>query len=75
MSLRSSARASRCPGERWRSDAQHRARGRKPAQKRATDIVDAETELTQAHLQRLDAHVDLLVAQTRLELAVGDRLF
>ena len=41
----------------------------------ATDIVDAETELTQAHLQRLDAHVDLLVAQTRLELAVGDRLF
>lgn len=37
----------------------------------ATEIVDAEAELTEARLQRLDAHIDLLVARARLELAVG----
>ena len=37
----------------------------------ATDMVDAETELTQARLQRVDAHVDVLVAEARLEHAVG----
>ena len=37
----------------------------------AADIVDAETELTRARLDRLDAHVDLLAAAVRLEYAVG----
>lgn len=37
----------------------------------ATDMVDAEVELTQARLQRLDARVDLHVARTRLDHAIG----
>jgi outer membrane protein TolC len=37
----------------------------------ATDIVDAETELTQARLQRVDAHVDAIAAKVRLEHAIG----
>jgi outer membrane protein TolC len=40
----------------------------------ATDMVDAEAELTEARLQRVDAHVDWLIAWARLELAVGKRL-
>jgi len=39
----------------------------------ATDMVDAETELTQARLQRVDAHVDFLIAQARLEHATGSK--
>jgi len=38
---------------------------------RSTDLVDAETELTRARLQRVDAHIDLLVALVRLDHAVG----
>jgi outer membrane protein TolC len=37
----------------------------------ATDMVDAQAELTEARLQRLDAHVDLLVARTKLDHAIG----
>ena len=37
----------------------------------STDMVDAASELTAARLQRLDAHVDLRIAQTRLEHALG----
>ncbi len=37
----------------------------------ATEIVDAEAELTEARLQRLDAHIDYLIAVAKLELAVG----
>jgi outer membrane protein TolC len=37
----------------------------------ATEIVDAEAELTEARLQRLDAQIDHLVAIAKLELAVG----
>lgn len=37
----------------------------------ATDMVDAQAELTAARLQRLDAHVDLLVARTKLDHAIG----
>ena len=37
----------------------------------ATEIVDAEAELTEARLQRLDAHIDYLIAIAKLELAVG----
>jgi len=40
----------------------------------ATDLVDAEAQLIQAILQRIDAHVDYLVAETRLEFAVGGGL-
>lgn len=35
------------------------------------DLVDAETEATRARLRRIDAHVGLLVAQTRLAHATG----
>jgi outer membrane protein TolC len=35
------------------------------------DLVDAETEATRARLRRIDAHVGLLVAQTRLGHATG----
>jgi outer membrane protein TolC len=35
------------------------------------DLVDAETEATRARLRRIDAHVGLLVAQTRLTHATG----
>ena len=41
----------------------------------ATEIVDAEAELIEARLQRVDAHVDLLVARANLEAAVGTRLY
>lgn len=41
----------------------------------ATDIIDAERELIEARLQRVDAHVDLLVARANLEQAVGTELF
>jgi outer membrane protein TolC len=41
----------------------------------ATEIVDSEGELIEARLQRVDAHVDLLVARARLEHAVGTRVF
>ncbi len=37
----------------------------------STDIVDSETELTQARLQRVNAHVDVLVARAKLEHALG----
>ena len=37
----------------------------------STDMVDAESELTRARLQRVNAHVDLLVAQAKLAYAVG----
>lgn len=37
----------------------------------ATEIVDAEAELTEARLQRLDAHIDHLIAIAKLELATG----
>lgn len=40
----------------------------------ATDIVDAEAQLIRAQLQRVDSHVDYLVAKARLELAVGGKL-
>jgi len=40
----------------------------------ATDLVDAEAQLIQAILQRIDAHVDYLVAEARLEFAVGGKL-
>jgi outer membrane protein TolC len=35
------------------------------------DLVDAETEATRARLRRIDAHVGLFVAQTRLAHATG----
>ena len=41
----------------------------------ATEIVDAESDLIQARLQRVDAAVNLLVARAQLELAVGTKLF
>ena len=37
----------------------------------SVDLVDAETAVTRARLQRIDAHVGLLVAQTRLDHATG----
>jgi outer membrane protein TolC len=37
----------------------------------STDIIDAETELTRARLSRVNAHVDVLVAQAKLAYAVG----
>ncbi len=37
----------------------------------STDIVDAESELTRARLQRVDAHVDVLIAQVKLDHALG----
>ncbi len=37
----------------------------------ASEIIDMEVELTEARLQRLDAHIDYLVAVAKLELAVG----
>jgi outer membrane protein len=37
----------------------------------STDIVDAEAEITRARLSRVNAHVDLLVAQARLAYAMG----
>ncbi len=40
----------------------------------ATEIVDAEAELVEAGLQRLDAHVDILVARARLEHAIGAKI-
>ncbi|MCA9618879.1 MAG: TolC family protein [Myxococcales bacterium] len=40
----------------------------------ATEIIDAEAELIEARLQRVDAHVDVLISQAALEQAVGTRL-
>lgn len=37
----------------------------------STELIDAEGELTQARLRRLDAHVGLLVARARLDHATG----
>jgi outer membrane protein TolC len=37
----------------------------------STDLVDAEAQVTQARLRRVDARVGLLVARTRLEHATG----
>jgi len=37
----------------------------------ASELVDAEAELTQARLRRLDAHVGVLVAHARLDHATG----
>jgi outer membrane protein TolC len=37
----------------------------------SSELVDAEAEMTQARLRRLDAHVGLLVARARLDHAVG----
>ncbi len=37
----------------------------------STDIVDAESELTRARLQRVDAHVDAHIARVKLEHALG----
>jgi outer membrane protein TolC len=37
----------------------------------STDIIDAETELTRARLSRVNAHVDVLVAQAKLAYALG----
>lgn len=37
----------------------------------SVDIVDAEAELTRAHLRRLDAHVGLLAAKAKLEHVTG----
>ena len=39
----------------------------------ATDMVDAEAELTAARLQRVDAHIDLLNALVKLDHAMGTR--
>jgi outer membrane protein TolC len=37
----------------------------------STEVLDAEGELTQARLRRLDAHIGLLVARARLDHAIG----
>ncbi len=37
----------------------------------STDLIDAETEVTRARLRKLDAHVGLLIARTRLLHATG----
>lgn len=37
----------------------------------ATDLIDAETEVTRARLRKLDAHIGLLIAKTRLMHATG----
>jgi outer membrane protein TolC len=37
----------------------------------STELLDAEGELTQARLRRLDAHIGLLVARARLDHAIG----
>ena len=37
----------------------------------SVDLIDAETEVTRGRLRRLDAHVGLLVAKTRLDHATG----
>ena len=37
----------------------------------STDLIDAETELTRARLSRVNAHVDVLVAQAKLAYALG----
>lgn len=37
----------------------------------SVDIIDAEAELTRAHLRRLDAHVGLLAAKAKLEHVTG----
>ncbi len=37
----------------------------------ATDIVDADSVLTQARLQRVNAHIDAHVAYAKLDHAVG----
>ena len=37
----------------------------------SSELVDAEAELTQARLRRLDAHVGVLVARARLDHATG----
>lgn len=37
----------------------------------ATDLIDAETEVTRARLRKLDAHIGLLIAKTRLAHATG----
>ena len=38
---------------------------------KSTDIVDAETELTRVRLERINAHIDVLVAKVRLDYAIG----
>jgi outer membrane protein TolC len=37
----------------------------------STDLIDAETELTRARLGRVNAHVDVLVAEAKLGYAIG----
>jgi outer membrane protein len=37
----------------------------------SVDLIDAETEVTRSRLRRLDAHIGLLVAKTRLDHATG----
>lgn len=37
----------------------------------SAELIDAETEVTRARLRRLEAHVGLVVAKTRLEHATG----
>ena len=37
----------------------------------STELIDAEGEMTQARLRRLDAHIGLLVARARLDHATG----
>jgi outer membrane protein TolC len=37
----------------------------------SAELIDAETEVTRGRLRRLDAHVGLLVAKTRLDHATG----
>jgi outer membrane protein TolC len=41
----------------------------------ATDIIDSEAELFEARLQRVDAHVNVLVGRANLEQSVGARLY
>jgi outer membrane protein TolC len=36
-----------------------------------SDLIDAETAVTRARLQRIDAHIDALAAQVRLDYATG----
>jgi outer membrane protein TolC len=37
----------------------------------SVDLIDAETEVTRGRLRKLDAHIGLLVAKTRLDHATG----
>jgi outer membrane protein TolC len=37
----------------------------------SSELVDAEAELTQARMRRLDAHINVLVTRTRLDHATG----